>query len=78
MNYKTWLTEVFKHINTPPMDKINPQDITDFPTVDFKHLHKANLQPETAAGIAKSIRWYSLPVEQIKYTVHSKKSKGVV
>lgn len=58
MPYKEWKKQVKGHIfplpNALPLEE-------EYPTVDFRHLYKAGLEPARAAEAAKAIHWFTKP-----------------
>lgn len=56
MPYKEWKQSLQQHISPIPSAYTLEED---YPTVDFRHLYKAGIEPAKAAEIAKAIHWFT-------------------
>lgn len=56
MPYKEWKQQLQQHIRTLPSACTLEED---YPTVDFRHLYKAGIEPDRAVEIVKAIHWFT-------------------
>lgn len=58
MKYKEWLAEVLRLVNEVRSLMFEPLTVEDLPTIDFRHLHRAQPDPRRAADIVQAIYWF--------------------